>query len=87
MLVICLDWSIRNHDAARTYAFAQRVVTAKNPSRFQRRVNVVLSILFWPLMLFGYGRGIWQEADAFDKWSQWAQAYVEVHASTQSSSE
>jgi hypothetical protein len=80
MLVICLDASIRAEDSERTLSYARRVIEAENPAKGIRRVNKVLRILLWPLLLLGYGRGLDHEPDAFEAWEQWARAYVDMRA-------
>lgn len=79
MLVICLDWSIRIGDPRRTLAYAERVASVERPTRRMRKINAVLSVLFWPIRLLGYGGGMRHEVKVLDAWSEYAREYVKVH--------
>lgn len=81
MLLICLDYHIRARDSAEIYAYAKRLLDAKNPAASIRRTYAALSILLWPLWLLGYkgGRGLKVAAEKYDRWVEWAQDYVAKH--------
>lgn len=81
MLLICLDYHIRARDSAQIYAYAKRLLGAKNPAVSIRRTYAALSILLWPLWLLGYkrGRGLKVAAEKYDGWVDWAQDYVAKH--------
>jgi hypothetical protein len=74
MLVICLDFHLRNKNWAQIDTYARRLSNAKSPVGFRRIADTVVS------MLLG-NRGVGQDhTDAFDQWHQWAREYVKTHA-------
>jgi len=74
MLVICLDFHIRNKDQPQIDAFARRLAVAKSPVGFRRIADTVVSVLLG-------GRSNAQErTDAFHEWQRWAREHVKNHA-------
>jgi hypothetical protein len=81
MLLICLDYNIRARDSSQIYAFAERLLAAKNITPQIRRVHGVLSVLLWPLWLLGFrfcSTGA-ANADSRDRWVSWAKNYLASH--------
>lgn len=54
LIRICLDYHIRARDSAQIYAYANRLLAAKNPAAVLRRIYAAESIVLWPLWLMGY---------------------------------
>jgi hypothetical protein len=82
LIRICLDYHIRARDSAQIYAYAKRLLAAKNPAATLRRISAVVSIILWPLWLLGYkgGRGGNKYADNCDRWIAWSRDYVAKHS-------
>jgi len=89
LIRICLDYHIRARDSAQIYAYAKRLLAAKNPAALLRLIYAAESTILWPLWLLGYkgGRGLKKGADNCDKWVAWSQDYVAKHSAQITSTE
>lgn len=89
LIRICLDYHIRARDSEQIYAYAKRLLAAKNPASLLRRIYAAESIILWPLWLVGYkgGRGVKKGADNCDRWVAWARDYVAKHSAQFTSTE
>jgi hypothetical protein len=81
MLLICLDYHIRARDSTHVYAFAERLIAARNPAHQMRIVHAVLSLFLWPLWLLGLRsrHNFKNRVDNLDRWVSWAKNYVASH--------
>lgn len=81
MLRVCLDYYIRARDSEQIYAYSKRLLAAKNPAVWLRRLSAVESVLLWPISLLGYNGAyrVKVGADNCDRWVAWARAYVTKH--------
>lgn len=79
--LICLTYYIRARDSTQIYAFAERLVAAKNPAPQLRLIYAGESLFLWPLRLLGsrFGRNVKKRADSLDRWVAWAKAYLASH--------
>lgn len=89
LIRICLDYHIRARDSAQIYAYAKRLLAAKNPAATLRCIYAVESIILWPLWSLGYkgGRGVKKGAANYDRWVAWARDYVAKHSAQITSTE
>lgn len=81
MLRVCLDYYIRARDSAQIYAYSKRLLSAKNPAIWMRRLYAVEGVLLSPIVLLGY-KGVYRvkaAADNCDAWVSWARNYVTKH--------
>lgn len=81
MLLICLDYHIRARDSTQVYAFAERLIAAKNPAHQIRVIHSLLSLFLWPLWLLGFrrARNYNKRVDNLDRWVSWARNYLASH--------
>ncbi|MFZ1870449.1 MAG: hypothetical protein WAU49_18365 [Steroidobacteraceae bacterium] len=89
LIRICLDYHIRARDSAQIYAYAKRLLAAKNPAASLRFIYAAESVILWPLWLLGYkgGRGVKEAADNCDRWVAWSRDYVAKHSAQYTSTE
>jgi len=81
LILICLTYYIRARDSTQIYAFAERLVAAKNPAPLLRLIYAGESLFLWPLWLLGsrFGRNVKRHADNLDRWVAWAKTYLASH--------
>jgi hypothetical protein len=77
MLLICLDYNIKTRDSPQIRSYAERLLKARNPAKWSRRMYYTFCIVLFPLRLLGYGKALKDEADAYDEWIAWAKSYVD----------
>lgn len=87
LIRICLDYHIRARDSAQIYAYAKRLLAAKNPAATLRRISAVVSIILCPLWLLGYRDRGRKYADNCDMWVAWSRDYVAKHSAQFTSTE
>ena len=81
LILICLTYYTRARDSTQIYAFAERLVAAKNPAPQLRLTYWGESLFLWPLWLAGFrvGRNVKTRADNLDRWVTWAKTYLASH--------
>jgi hypothetical protein len=79
LLLICVDYHLKNRDTAQTKSYAERLLQAKNPARRSRVLYYLFCVILFPLRLMGYGRTLKNEADVYEEWVAWARDYVAKH--------
>ena len=81
LILICLTYYTRARDSTQIYAFAERLVAARNPAPQLRLTYWGESLFLWPLWLLGFrvGRNVKIRADNLDRWVTWAKTYLASH--------